>query len=164
MGGTGSFMRQNRTIYGTYKKENKQFASRLSRNDSGRLEQHITLVDILIFMETLTNWTSMTQSDEYTLQTSEFHRRFHHRFHHYFGGINAYTIISIEEIVARHFAEFGSVERIRVLNTRGVAFITYSNEGMSLRHSSQLFRLIVSEATRNRLRLYTNSVMLTLIV
>ncbi|KAH6648840.1 RNA recognition domain-containing protein [Truncatella angustata] len=34
----------------------------------------------------------------------------------------------IEEIVARHFAEFGSVERIRVLNTRGVAFITYSNE------------------------------------
>lgn len=34
----------------------------------------------------------------------------------------------IEEIVARHFAEWGEVERIRVLNTRGVAFITYSNE------------------------------------
>jgi RNA recognition motif-containing protein len=34
----------------------------------------------------------------------------------------------IEEIVARHFAEWGQVERIRVLNTRGVAFITYSNE------------------------------------
>ncbi|KAK2024985.1 RNA recognition domain-containing protein [Colletotrichum zoysiae] len=34
----------------------------------------------------------------------------------------------IEEIVARHFAEWGQIERIRVLNTRGVAFITYSNE------------------------------------
>lgn len=34
----------------------------------------------------------------------------------------------IEEIVARHFAEWGEVERVRVLNTRGVAFITYSNE------------------------------------
>ena len=31
----------------------------------------------------------------------------------------------IEEIVARHFAEWGQVERIRVLNSRGVAFITY---------------------------------------
>ncbi|KAK7749946.1 Pre-mRNA-splicing factor [Cytospora paraplurivora] len=34
----------------------------------------------------------------------------------------------IEEIVARHFAEWGEIERTRVLNTRGVAFITYSNE------------------------------------
>lgn len=34
----------------------------------------------------------------------------------------------IEEVVARHFAEWGQVERIRVLNSRGVAFITYSNE------------------------------------
>jgi hypothetical protein len=34
----------------------------------------------------------------------------------------------IEEIVARHFAEWGQVERTRVLNTRGVAFITYTNE------------------------------------
>lgn len=34
----------------------------------------------------------------------------------------------IEEIVARHAAEFGTVERIRVLNTRGVAFITMANE------------------------------------
>ncbi|KAI1057092.1 hypothetical protein LB507_001866 [Fusarium sp. FIESC RH6] len=34
----------------------------------------------------------------------------------------------IEEIVARHFAEWGPVERIRVLNTRGVAFITYVNQ------------------------------------
>ncbi|KAB5545643.1 hypothetical protein GE09DRAFT_1131895 [Coniochaeta sp. 2T2.1] len=34
----------------------------------------------------------------------------------------------IEEVVARHFAEWGQVERIRVLNSRGVAFITYTNE------------------------------------
>ncbi|KAI5803758.1 hypothetical protein EDC01DRAFT_468621 [Geopyxis carbonaria] len=34
----------------------------------------------------------------------------------------------IEEIVARHFAEWGQVERIRVLNSRGVGFVTYSNE------------------------------------
>ncbi|KAI1131906.1 RNA recognition domain-containing protein [Nemania abortiva] len=34
----------------------------------------------------------------------------------------------IEEIVSRHFAEWGQVERIRVLNTRGVGFITYTNE------------------------------------
>ncbi|EOD47728.1 hypothetical protein GTA08_BOTSDO09257 [Neofusicoccum parvum] len=37
----------------------------------------------------------------------------------------------IEEIVARHFAEWGQVDRIRVLNTRGVAFVTYSNEANS---------------------------------
>jgi hypothetical protein len=37
----------------------------------------------------------------------------------------------IEEIVARHFAEWGQVERIRVLTSRGVAFITYSNEANS---------------------------------
>ncbi|RDA82917.1 hypothetical protein CP532_6050 [Ophiocordyceps camponoti-leonardi (nom. inval.)] len=34
----------------------------------------------------------------------------------------------IEEIVARHFAEWGQIERIRVLNQRGVGFITYTNE------------------------------------
>ena len=51
----------------------------------------------------------------------------------------------IEEVVARHFAEWGQIERsessstqlcksmanvgaVRVLNTRGVAFVTYSNE------------------------------------
>ncbi|OJD14238.1 pre-mRNA-splicing factor cwc2 [Emergomyces pasteurianus Ep9510] len=37
----------------------------------------------------------------------------------------------IEEIVARHFAEWGQVERIRVLNARGVAFVTYTNEANS---------------------------------
>lgn len=34
----------------------------------------------------------------------------------------------IEEVVARHFAEWGQVERIRVLNSRGVGFVTYKNE------------------------------------
>lgn len=33
----------------------------------------------------------------------------------------------IEEIVARHFQEWGQVERIRVLNNRGVAFVKYTN-------------------------------------
>ncbi|KAF7514369.1 Pre-mRNA-splicing factor [Endocarpon pusillum] len=37
----------------------------------------------------------------------------------------------IEEIVARHFAEWGQVDRIRVLTSRGVAFITYTNEANS---------------------------------
>ena len=34
----------------------------------------------------------------------------------------------IEETVARHFSEWGEVERIRILNSRGVAFVTYMNE------------------------------------
>ncbi|KAH8430469.1 active spliceosome conformation promoter CWC2 [Aspergillus melleus] len=33
----------------------------------------------------------------------------------------------IEEVVSRHFAEWGQIERIRVLTSRGVAFVTYSN-------------------------------------
>ncbi|KAA8647631.1 hypothetical protein EYZ11_003236 [Aspergillus tanneri] len=33
----------------------------------------------------------------------------------------------IEEVVSRHFAEWGQVERIRVLTSRGVAFVTYTN-------------------------------------
>ncbi|KAF2253671.1 RNA binding protein [Trematosphaeria pertusa] len=37
----------------------------------------------------------------------------------------------IEEIVARHFQEWGQVERIRVLTARGVAFVTYLNEANS---------------------------------
>ena len=37
----------------------------------------------------------------------------------------------IEEIVARHFAEWGQIDRIRVLTARGVAFVTYSNEANS---------------------------------
>ncbi|KAF5096731.1 hypothetical protein D0Z00_002683 [Geotrichum galactomycetum] len=34
----------------------------------------------------------------------------------------------VEEIVSRHFGEWGEVEKIRVLNNRGVAFVTYVNE------------------------------------
>ena len=37
----------------------------------------------------------------------------------------------IEEIVARHFQEWGDVERIRVLTSRGVAFVTYAHESNS---------------------------------
>lgn len=37
----------------------------------------------------------------------------------------------IEEVVARHFSEWGQIDRIRVLNNRGVAFVTYSNEANS---------------------------------
>ena len=37
----------------------------------------------------------------------------------------------IEEVVARHFAEWGEIDRIRVLTARGVAFVTYSNEANS---------------------------------
>lgn len=37
----------------------------------------------------------------------------------------------IEEVVARHFAEWGQIDRIRVLNNRGVAFVTYTNEANS---------------------------------
>ncbi|OJJ48890.1 hypothetical protein ASPZODRAFT_149869 [Penicilliopsis zonata CBS 506.65] len=33
----------------------------------------------------------------------------------------------IEEVVSRHFAEWGQIERIRVLTSRGVAFVTYTN-------------------------------------
>ena len=34
----------------------------------------------------------------------------------------------IEEIVSKHFLEWGRIERIRVLNARGVAFVTYVTE------------------------------------
>ncbi|KAK4697318.1 hypothetical protein P7C71_g737, partial [Lecanoromycetidae sp. Uapishka_2] len=37
----------------------------------------------------------------------------------------------IEEVAARHFAEWGQVDRIRVLTARGVAFVTYTNEANS---------------------------------
>jgi hypothetical protein len=37
----------------------------------------------------------------------------------------------VEEIVARHFAEWGNVERTRVLPTRGVAFVTYTTEALA---------------------------------
>jgi RNA recognition motif-containing protein len=34
----------------------------------------------------------------------------------------------MEEVVYRHFTEWGEIERVRVLNSRGVAFVTYLNE------------------------------------
>ena len=34
----------------------------------------------------------------------------------------------IEEIVARHFAEWGEIDRTRVLTGRGIAFVTYASE------------------------------------
>ena len=37
----------------------------------------------------------------------------------------------IEEIVARHFQEWGQIDRTRCLTARGVAFVTYSNEANS---------------------------------
>ncbi|MCJ1351291.1 MAG: Pre-mRNA-splicing factor [Icmadophila ericetorum] len=37
----------------------------------------------------------------------------------------------IEEVAARHFAEWGQIDRIRVLTSRGVAFVTYTNEANS---------------------------------
>ena len=37
----------------------------------------------------------------------------------------------IEEIVARHFQEWGQIDRVRVLTARGVAFVTYTNEANS---------------------------------
>lgn len=44
----------------------------------------------------------------------------------YVGRIHATD--DIEEVVARHFAEWGQVDRTRVLTGRGVAFVTYTNE------------------------------------
>ncbi|PYI24461.1 hypothetical protein BO99DRAFT_321922 [Aspergillus violaceofuscus CBS 115571] len=37
----------------------------------------------------------------------------------------------IEEVVSRHFAEWGEIDRIRVLTSRGVAFVTYKTEAMA---------------------------------
>jgi len=37
----------------------------------------------------------------------------------------------VEEVVARHFQEWGTIERTRVLPTRGVAFVTYTTEALA---------------------------------
>lgn len=44
----------------------------------------------------------------------------------YIGRVNIRD--DMEEIVYRHFSEWGEIDRIRVLNKRGVAFVTYLNE------------------------------------
>lgn len=38
---------------------------------------------------------------------------------------------SIEEVVSRHFSEFGPIERTRCLPARGVAFVTYRTETLA---------------------------------
>jgi hypothetical protein len=48
----------------------------------------------------------------------------------------------IEEIVARHFQEWGQVERTRVLTSRGVAFVTYSNEVSTIPELEIMSRLL----------------------
>lgn len=84
MGGVGSFMRQNRTLYGMFSTSqhlttHKSAHAKLTRLSVGRI--HVT--------------------DD------------------------------IEEVVARHFAEWGQVDRMRCLTARGVAFVTYTNEANS---------------------------------
>ncbi|TGJ83438.1 hypothetical protein E0Z10_g5338 [Xylaria hypoxylon] len=44
------------------------------------------------------------------------------------GEVEKIAGFAAQEIVSRHWAEFGEVERVRVLNTRGVAFITFRHE------------------------------------
>jgi hypothetical protein len=43
----------------------------------------------------------------------------------------AHVTDDIEEVIARHFQEWGQIDRIRVLTGRGVAFVTYTNEANS---------------------------------
>ncbi|VVT57280.1 uncharacterized protein SAPINGB_P005636 [Magnusiomyces paraingens] len=47
----------------------------------------------------------------------------------YVGRINSSD--NVEDVISRHFQEWGKIERIRVLNNRGVAFVTYANEANS---------------------------------
>lgn len=82
-----------------------------------------------------------TIHDMFNPNVDVFGRDKHSDYRHDMGGVGSFmrqnrTIYvgrihvtdDIEEVVARHFAEWGQIERIRVLNTRGVGFITYSNE------------------------------------
>ena len=56
----------------------------------------------------------------------------------------------IEEVVARHFAEWGEIERIRVLTSRGVAFVTYTTLAQAefakeaMAHQCKFFFLLLS--------------------
>lgn len=38
---------------------------------------------------------------------------------------------NVEEVVARHFSEWGAIERVRCLTGRGVAFVTYATEPLA---------------------------------
>jgi RNA recognition motif-containing protein len=61
----------------------------------------------------------------------------------------------IEEVVARHFNEWGEIERIRVLTSRGVAFVTYTTLSQAefakeaMAHQCKLlFRSLVEDLVR----------------
>lgn len=54
----------------------------------------------------------------------------------------------IEEIIARHFQEWGQIERTRVLTSRGVAFVTYSNEVRFIFGFSGIFKESVLTLSR----------------
>jgi hypothetical protein len=47
-----------------------------------------------------------------------------------------HTSDDIEEVVARHFQEWGQIERVRVLPARGVAFVTYVHLANAVSHTS----------------------------
>ena len=84
MGGVGSFMRQNRTLYGMF------------------------CLSSLLFLHIVAH-AHLT-----SLSVGRIH-----------------VTDDIEEVVARHFAEWGQIDRIRCLTARGVAFVTYTNEANS---------------------------------
>jgi len=44
----------------------------------------------------------------------------------YIGRINETK--DVEDVIERHFSEWGEIERVRILNSRGVAFVTYASE------------------------------------
>ena len=87
MGGVGSFMRQNRTLYGMF--------AFYSPGPPCTFFAHAKLIGL-------------------GLSVGRIH-----------------VTDDIEEVVARHFAEWGQVDRIRCLTARGVAFVTYTNEANS---------------------------------
>ena len=88
MGGVGSFMRQNRTLYGRF------------------LFSYQSLCFPYEFLGPCTA--------KQLLSVGRIH-----------------VTDDIEEVVARHFAEWGQIDRIRCLTARGVAFVTYTNEANS---------------------------------
>ena len=81
-----------------------------------------------------------TLTDLYPSNTDCFGRDKHSDYRDDMGGVGSFlrqnrtlyvgrihVTDDIEEVVARHFSEFGAIERCRVLPTRGVAFVTYVN-------------------------------------
>ncbi|KAL9048301.1 MAG: hypothetical protein Q9162_007791, partial [Coniocarpon cinnabarinum] len=82
--------------------------------------------------------------DVYSGQTDCFGREKHSDYRDDMGGVGTFSrqnrtlyvgrvhpTPDVEEVVARHFSEFGPIERIRVLPTRGVAFVTYKTEALA---------------------------------